>query len=72
MFGRRRPSSTRRARGSSSCRTSRDSVTVAALQKHASEVSELVRDGMAAMHGAMMSNGGGMMGRAMMGRTPGP
>jgi hypothetical protein len=40
--------------------TSRDSVTVAALQQHASEVTDLVRDGMAAMHRAMMKNGGGM------------
>ena len=52
--------------------TSRDSVTVAALQKHASEVTELVRDGMAAMHRAMMNNGGGMMGRGMMGRNQAP
>lgn len=47
--------------------TSRDSVTVAALQQHASEVTELVRDGMAAMHQAMMKNGGGMMHRGMSG-----
>ena len=43
--------------------TSRDSVTVAALQQHASEVSDLVRGGMTAMHQAMMKNGGGMMQR---------
>jgi hypothetical protein len=34
--------------------TSSDSATVAALQQHASEVSDLVRDGMAAMHAAML------------------
>ena len=45
---------------------STDSVTVAALQQHASEVSELVRRGMAAMHEAMMKNGGMMNGRMMM------
>lgn len=44
--------------------TSTDSVTVAALQQHASEVSELVRGGMAAMHEAMMKNGG-MMNKRM-------
>jgi hypothetical protein len=36
--------------------TSEDSATVAALQKHASEVSELVEGGMAAMHASMMKN----------------
>lgn len=36
--------------------TSDDSSTVAALQKHASEVSELVEGGMAAMHASMMKN----------------
>lgn len=40
---------------------SSDPETVAALQQHASEVSELVRGGMAAMHEAMMKNGGMMM-----------
>jgi hypothetical protein len=34
--------------------TSDDSATVAALQKHAAEVSELVEGGMAAMHASMM------------------
>ncbi len=44
--------------------TSTDPETVAALQKHASEVSDLVKGGMAAMHAAMMQNGmhGGVMG----------
>lgn len=41
--------------------TSTDRNTVAALQQHASEVTDLVTDGMAAMHKAMMRNGGGMM-----------
>jgi hypothetical protein len=40
--------------------TSRDQATVAALQQHASEVSDFVKDGMAAMHRAMMKNTGGM------------
>ena len=53
--------------------TSTDSETVAALQKHASEVSDLVKGGTAAMHAAMMQNGmhGGMMGNAPKGETPG-
>ena len=34
--------------------TSTDSVVVAALHRHAADVSELVRDGMAAMHRSMM------------------
>ncbi len=34
--------------------TSSDSATVSALQRHAAEVSDLVREGMAAMHAAMM------------------
>jgi hypothetical protein len=43
--------------------TSTDPETVAALKKHASEVSDLVKGGMAAMRAAMMKNGmhGGMM-----------
>jgi hypothetical protein len=54
--------------------TSADPEIVVALQQHALEVSDLVKDGMAAVHSAMMKNGGGMMqggmpGR-MMGRTP--
>jgi len=42
--------------------TSSDSETVAALQRHASEVTDFVKDGMAAMHAAMMKNGGMMHG----------
>jgi hypothetical protein len=38
--------------------TSADPGTVAVLQQHASEVSDLVRGGMAALHTAMMRNGG--------------
>ena len=38
--------------------TSSDPATVAVLQQHASEVSDLVRDGMAALQTAMMKNGG--------------
>lgn len=42
--------------------TSDDPATVAVLQEHAGEVSELVRGGMRALHTAMMKNGGmGMM-----------
>ncbi len=55
------------SRGIVVVQTSRDPETVVALQKHASEVTELVRDGMAAMHRAMMSNGPAMMGRGMTG-----
>ena len=46
--------------------TSDDAATVAALQTHAAEVSDLVRGGMAALHTAMMKNHGGMMGGPMM------
>lgn len=42
------------AKGVVVVQTSRDSATVAALQQHATEVSDLVRGGMAAMHQAMM------------------
>ena len=42
------------AKGVVVTQTSSDPVVVAALQKHAADVSELVRDGMAAMHRAMM------------------
>jgi hypothetical protein len=48
--------------------TSGDPETVAVLQKHASEVSELVRGGMRALHTAMMRNGGMMHGEGMHGR----
>ena len=50
------------AKGMVVVQTSDDSVTVAALQQHASEVSALVDGGMAAMHASMMKNGGMMMG----------
>ncbi|HTO64780.1 MAG TPA: class I SAM-dependent methyltransferase [Bradyrhizobium sp.] len=40
--------------------TSNDPETVAILQQHASEVSDLVKGGMMAMHAAMMKNGGMM------------
>ena len=46
--------------------TSDDAKTVAALQTHAAEVSDLVRGGMAALHTAMMKNHGGTMGGPMM------
>jgi len=40
---------------------SRDRETIAALQQHAAEVSELVRRGMPALHESMMKNDGMMM-----------
>jgi hypothetical protein len=60
--------------------TSTDLETVALLQQHASEVSDFVKDGMAAMHRAMMKNGGmmpggmhgGMMGGSNDKTTPAP
>jgi hypothetical protein len=60
--------------------TSTDPATVAALQEHASQVTEFVKGGMAAVHTAMMSNARGamhgpMIGRGMMpgrGRMQGP
>jgi hypothetical protein len=45
---------------------SSDRETVAALQQHASEVSELVRRGMPALHDAMMKNDGMMVNDASM------
>jgi hypothetical protein len=52
--------------------TSKDPETVAALQQHASEVSDLVQSGMTALHAAMMKNGmhGGMMGNLPKSETP--
>jgi hypothetical protein len=50
--------------------TSTDAATVAALQQHASEVSDFVKSGMAAMRSAMMRNGGMMHGGPMMHGTP--
>lgn len=56
--------------------TSTDPDTVAALQEHASEVTDLVEDGMMAMRAAMMRNGAGMGPHSMhgptMGHTPEP
>ena len=46
--------------------TSDDPTTVAELQTHAAEVSDFVRDGMAALHTAMMKKNGGMMPMMMM------
>jgi hypothetical protein len=46
--------------------TSDHVATVAALQQHASEVIDLVRGGMAAMHEAMMKDGGMIHGGGMM------
>ncbi len=53
-------------KGVSVTQTSDDAKTVAELQTHAAEVSELVRGGMAALHTAMMKNHGGMTGMPMM------
>jgi hypothetical protein len=47
--------------------TSTDPKTVAVLQQHASEVTDFVKGGMAAMHRSMMKTGGGMMQRGMHG-----
>jgi len=54
------------AKGIVLVQTSNDSAAVAALQQHASEVSDLVNRGMTAMHEAMMKNG------FMRGAPPGP
>jgi hypothetical protein len=51
------------AKGIIVVQTSSDSTTIAVLQQHAAEVSDLVAGGMAAMHAAMMKNGGMMHGR---------
>jgi len=56
------------AKGIVVVQTSSDSVTAAALKQHASEVSDLVRGGMVALHQAMMKNGG-MMQRGMLGHA---
>ena len=47
--------------------TSDDPNTVAVLQQHAAEVTDLVQGGMAALHTAMMRNAGGTMHGGMMG-----
>jgi hypothetical protein len=49
------------AKGVVVVQTSDDSAAVAALQKHAAEVSGLVEGGMTALHASMMKNGGMMM-----------
>jgi hypothetical protein len=49
--------------------TSTDPKTVAVLQEHAAEVTDLVNGGMAALHTAMMRNHGGIVGGGM---THGP
>jgi len=49
------------AKGTIVTQTSSDPETVAALQSHAGEVSDLVAGGMAAVHTAMLRNGAGMM-----------
>ena len=56
------------AKGIVVVQTSDDAKTVAALQSHAAEVTDLVQGGMAALQTAMMKNHGGMMmrGRMMM------
>lgn len=46
--------------------TSTDPKTVALLQEHAAEVTDLVKGGMAALHTAMMRNNGGAMHGPMM------
>ena len=48
--------------------TSNDPETVAALQKHAAEVNDLVKRGMVAAHENMMKNGGMMRGAGMTGQ----
>ena len=54
------------AKGIVVVQTSDDAKTVAALQAHAGEVTDLVQGGMAALQTAMMKNHGGMMGGGMM------
>jgi hypothetical protein len=54
------------ANGVAVVQTSDDAKTVASLQTHAAEVTDLVQGGMAALQTAMMKNHGGMMGGGMM------
>jgi hypothetical protein len=49
------------AKGIVVLQTSTDPDTVAVLQQHASEVTDFVTGGMAALHAATIKNGGGMM-----------
>lgn len=51
--------------------TSTDPKTVAVLQQHAAEVTDLVQGGMSALHTAMMKNNGGAMGRMIGGMMHG-
>ncbi len=64
---------TETANGVAVTETSNDPATVALLQQHAAEVTDLVHRGMAAMHETMMKNGGmmsgGMNGASMPGMT---
>ena len=55
------------AKGVIVVQTSNDPRTVAQLQKHAAEVTDLVQGGMAALHTAMMRNNSGRMGGIMPG-----
>jgi hypothetical protein len=55
------------AKGVVVVQTSTDPKTVALLQEHAAEVTDLVKGGMPALHSAMMRNNGGMMGGMMHG-----
>lgn len=58
------------AKGIVVVQTSDDPQTVAWLQSHAGEVTDLVHGGMAALQTAVMKNHGGMMGGGMMMRAP--
>ncbi len=60
----------RTAKGVIVIETSKDSATIALVQRHAAEVTDLVDRGMVAMHEAMMKNGG--MGGGMGGASPAP
>ena len=53
------------AKGIVVTQTSDDAKTVATLQQHAAEVTDLVKGGMAALQTAMMKNHGGFMGGTM-------
>lgn len=55
------------AKGAVVVQTSDDPKTVAALQEHAAQVTDFAEQGMAALHTAMIKNGGGAMPGGMMG-----
>ena len=55
------------AKGVVVVQTSADAQVVTALQQHAAEVTEFINDGMAAMHKAMMKNGGMIQRRRLLG-----